>query len=157
MNSAKKISVVFVCLGNICRSPMAEAVFNHLVDESGLTDQFEVTSGGTGGWHAGERPHLGTQKILLANQVPLNPAKRAQKVTASQLNNADYVIAMDRENLVNLRRLGVDAKLLLDFCENGHSKDVPDPYYNDNFEEVFNLVMEGCNCLLAEIRMKAGL
>jgi len=87
----------------------------------------------------------------------LDPSKKAQKVTPLLLSSADYVIAMDGENLINLERNGVKAKRLLEYCKNGYPLDVPDPYYNNNFEEVFDLVLDGCICLLNEIRLTAGL
>lgn len=152
-----KIKVVFVCLGNICRSPMAEAVFKGLVKEARLEERFEISSGGTGGWHAGERPNAGTQTILKLNQVYLDPHKRAQQVNSVSLRQADYVIAMDRENVAALKRVGVASRLLLSYCENGHPLDVPDPYYEQNFDVVYDLVRDGCQCMLNEIRAKHGL
>ncbi|NMC55394.1 MAG: low molecular weight phosphotyrosine protein phosphatase [Chloroflexi bacterium] len=151
------IRVVFVCLGNICRSPMAEAVFKSLVKKAGLEEQFIISSGGTGGWHAGERPHAGTQTVLKLNQVYLDPQKRAQKVNIASLREADYVVVMDRENAAELKRLGVESKLLLSYCDNGHPLDVPDPYYEQNFDVVYDLVRDGCQCMLNEIRAKHGL
>lgn len=152
-----KIKVVFVCLGNICRSPMAEAVFKSLVKEASLEEQFEISSGGTGGWHAGERPHSGTQAVLKLNQVYLDPQKRAQQVNSVALRQADYVVAMDQENAAALKRLGVESRLLLSYCDNGHPLDVPDPYYEQNFDVVYDLVRDGCQCLLNEIRARHGL
>ncbi|KPL81093.1 hypothetical protein ADN00_00780 [Ornatilinea apprima] len=152
-----KIKVVFVCLGNICRSPMAEAVFKSLVKEASLEEQFEISSGGTGGWHTGERPHSGTQAVLKLNQVYLDPQKRAQQVNSVALRQADYVVALDQENAAALKRLGVESRLLLSYCDNGHPLDVPDPYYEQNFDVVYDLVRDGCQCLLNEIRARHGL
>ena len=152
----KKIKVMFVCLGNICRSPMAEMVFANLVNEKGLADQFEIQSSGTGGWHVGERPHPGTIQILRQNNVPVNPQKRGQKVKNNIFEEFDYVIAMDSSNKQNLIPLG-KATLLLDEIPGGQYRDVPDPYYEQNFDFVFKLVTEGCKYLLDRICKEKGL
>src|SRR2546421_5279164 len=103
------IRVVFVCLGNICRSPMAEAVFRNLVEEAGLTDQFEIDSAGTGDWHLGEPAHPGTRKILSKHGIELD--HRARRVSPEDLS-ADYFIVMDRQNLRDVAALG-DARIRL--------------------------------------------
>ncbi|MFQ5595685.1 MAG: low molecular weight protein-tyrosine-phosphatase [Anaerolineae bacterium] len=155
------IRVLFVCLGNICRSPMAEGVFRHLVQQAGLADGFEIESGGTGGWHVGERPHRGTQRELRARGIDL-AGKRAHQVSSHDLEAADYVIAMDRSNLRNLQRhsprIQLDGKLhlLLDFAEDVDIQDVPDPYYEGNFDRVYELVEAGCRGLLDYILEQAG-
>ena len=155
------IRVLFVCLGNICRSPMAEGVFRHLVQAEGLADRFEIESGGTGSWHVGERPHRGTQRELGARGIDLG-GKRARQVSSRDLATADYVIAMDRSNLRNLQRYGsriqLDGKLhlLLDFAEGVDTHDVPDPYYEDNFDRVYELVEAGCRGLLDYICEEEG-
>ena len=145
-----KIKVMFVCLGNICRSPMAEMVFTNLVNEKGLEDHFQIQSSGTGAWHEGERPHPGTVQILRKNSVPVNPNKRAQKIKSNVFKEYDYVIAMDSSNKQNLKHLG-NASLLLDEIPGGQYKDVPDPYYEQNFDFVYELVTEGCRNLLTRI------
>jgi protein-tyrosine phosphatase len=145
-----KIKVMFVCLGNICRSPMAEAVFSHLVNESGLADQFEIQSSGIGSWHVGERPHPGTLQILRENKVSVNPGKRAQQIKSNLFSEFDYVIAMDSSNKQDLKRLG-NATLLLDEIPGGKYQDVPDPYYERNFDVVYELVLDGCTHLLQRI------
>ncbi|MFS0862560.1 low molecular weight protein-tyrosine-phosphatase [Fredinandcohnia sp. 179-A 10B2 NHS] len=150
------IHVLFVCLGNICRSPMAEAIFRNLVEKEGLQDQIQVDSAGTGNWHIGKPPHEGTQLILTKNKVSFDGIK-ARQVTKQDLQNFDYIIAMDAENLGNLRRMAGYDKTgfigrLLDFVADSQIADVPDPYFTGNFEEVYDLVRSGCNNLLEVIK-----
>ncbi|MBS1253163.1 MAG: Low molecular weight protein-tyrosine-phosphatase YfkJ [Anaerolineales bacterium] len=151
------IRVLFVCLGNICRSPMAEGVFRHLVEQEGLAGHFAIESVGTGAWHIGEPPHRGTQRELRARGVDLS-GKRSRQVTTGDVETSDYVIAMDRSNLHNLQRhdpngqLDGKAHLLLDFADGVDARDVPDPYYEGKFDRVYNLVEAGCHGLLDYIR-----
>ena len=155
MPETQKIGVMFVCLGNICRSPMAEAVFSHLVSKAGLEDRFEIQSAGIGSWHVGERPHPGTIKVLKQHQISVNPNKRAQQIKSNLFNQFDYVVAMDQSNQQDLKAFG-QAFLLLDGVPSINTRDVPDPYYEKNFEVVFDLVLKGCTHLLERvIREKA--
>ncbi len=155
------IKVLFICLGNICRSPMAEAVFRELVKREGLDDHFNIDSVGTDAYHAGEMAHSGTRRILAAHGIQCHSLSR--RVTAADLAEADYIIAMDRHNLSDLRfmarRVSFGDRLhtLLSFAEDEHISDVPDPYYSGNFEEVYRLVKAGCRGLLAHIRHEHGI
>ena len=153
------VRVLFVCLGNICRSPMAEAVFQNLVDKAGLADQFEVDSAGTGSWHVGEKAHSGTRRVLAAHGIDY--AGRARRVGAQDLADAEtFVIAMDSSNVRDLEvAFGGHPRLyrLLDFAADTKIKDVPDPYYNGNFEAVYQLVEDGCRGLLEMIRRQEGI
>ena len=150
------INVLFVCLGNICRSPMAEAVFKDLVVKEGLDDQFYIDSVGTGDWHVGEKAHPGTRNVL--SQHGIRCDSRSRQVTRTDLEQADYIIAMDLSNVSELdysfRNVGLNGRvhLLLDFADNTRVREVPDPYYNGNFEGVYQLVDAGCRGLLAHIR-----
>jgi len=150
------IRVLFVCLGNICRSPMAEGVFRYLVDEAGLADQIGGDSAGTADWHVGEPAHPETRQALRQHGIPYRG--RARQVTAADLTHFDYVIAMDGENLNDLRRLDrrgvLDGKLhrLLDFAPAGSPRDVPDPYYQGGFGYVYEMVEAGARGLLDHIR-----
>jgi len=162
------IRVLFVCLGNICRSPMAEAVFRHYVQEAGLADRIEVDSAGTGDWHIGNPPHRGSRHILDANNISYENI-RARQVANRDFADSHYIIAMDQQNLRDLRRLAEQAARsgraseapfigkLLDFASQAAIRDVPDPYYTGNFDEVFALVQDGCRGLLNYIIEKEGL
>ena len=155
------IRVLFVCLGNICRSPMAEGVFQRLVQQKGLAHRFEIKSCGTGSWHVGEPPHRGAQRELQARGIDL-AGKRAHQVSCRDLEDSDCVVAMDRSNVRTLRRydcpVQLDGKLylLLDFAEDVGVRDVPDPYYEGNFDRVYELVKAGCRGLLDHIREEEG-
>lgn len=150
------VRVLFVCLGNICRSPMAEAVFKQLVENVGLQDRVEVDSAGTGDWHIGHPPHEGTRKLLDEKNISYQ-GMEARQVVKEDLSNYDYIIAMDSENLGNLRKMAGYDKTgfigrLLDFVPASKINDVPDPYFTGNFDEVYDLVTEGCENLLNKIK-----
>lgn len=150
------VKVLFVCLGNICRSPMAEAVMKHLIQKEGLEGKIIVDSAGTGSWHIGKPPHEGTRHILDTNQISYE-GQKARKFQEDDLTNFDYIIGMDSENIGNIRRLagykqsGKIARLL-DYVEDYPIADVPDPYYTGNFDEVYEMVTQGCENLLKEIK-----
>ncbi len=150
----KKINILFVCLGNICRSPMAEAVFRDLVRERRLNEHFEITSAGTGSWHEGEPPHHGTRATLKRHGIDPD-GLFAKQVSQAMLDRADYVLAMDDENLSDLRAWRVDQhKLsrLLDHTTGLETRNVPDPYYDGRFELVYELVRLGSEGLLQDIQ-----
>ncbi len=154
------IRVLFVCLGNICRSPMAEAVFQHLVNEAGLSEAIVVDSAGTAGWHAGEKAHRGTRAVLAEHNIPYDG--RSRQVTLRDFEQFHYILAMDRSNLDDLRRMApqnTSAKIFLfmDYAENPSTHEVPDPYYDGRFEEVYGLVRQAAVGLLAHIRATEGL
>jgi protein-tyrosine phosphatase len=159
MTTYQPIRVLFVCAGNICRSPMAEAVFRYLVARANLTDRFEIASVGTGGWHIGERAHPGTQAILQRYGIDIGD-KRAIQLTRADFEAYDYLIAMDAENLDEMHRLSPDSpkvRRLLEFAPESRALNVPDPYYSGGFEQVYALVTAGCQGLLAHIREREGL
>jgi len=150
----KKINVLFVCMGNICRSPMAEAVFRDQVQRQQLTEHFEIVSAGTGNWHVGERPHRGTRETLTRHGIEPNGLV-AKHVSQAMLDRADYVVAMDNENVADLHAWHIDRKKLsrmLDYALDLDVRDVPDPYYDGRFELVYTLVNLGAEGLLQQIR-----
>ncbi len=171
MTSNNTIRVLFVCLGNICRSPMAEAVFRQLVKEAGLSGQIDGESAGTSSEHNGSRPHHGTLEVLRRHNIDPN-GKRARQISPSDLREFDYIVAMDAENVADLeffagwRRFGDrnagamrNGRIprLLEFAPESGTLDVPDPYYTGNFDQVYRLVLAGCRGLLAHIRQERGL
>ncbi|MDZ5473532.1 low molecular weight protein-tyrosine-phosphatase [Bacillus sp. 31A1R] len=146
------IKVLFVCLGNICRSPMAEAMFRDTVKREGLEHKIIVDSAGTGDWHIGNPPHKGTQDILLKNNISFDGLK-ARQIVSTDLVEFDYIIAMDTENKKNIEKLKeanpkAEVLRLLDLLPHIVTKDVPDPYFTGNFQEVFDLLEQGCKQLL---------
>lgn len=148
------MKVLFLCLGNICRSPMAEAIFRQMVKEKGLEREIEIDSAGLGGWHAGERPHRGTLAILNKYNIP-HESIRSRQIRTSDIQDFDYIVAMDEENLQGLQRLGAKPGervfRLLDLVDEFPEKDVPDPYYTGNFDEVYELIRVGCERLLKKL------
>ena len=149
------IEVLFICLGNICRSPMAEAVMHQLVHEAGLDEHIRVDSVGVGAWHVGQPPHRGTQEVLRRHNIPY--AGRARQITADDIAHADYLIAMDSENVVDVRAMlpapaDKHVHRLLDVARATGPRDVPDPYYDGSFDTVYHLVDAGCRGLLAHLR-----
>ena len=148
------VRVLFVCLGNICRSPMAEAVFQRLVDEAGLAEQIEVDSAATSAYHVGEQAHPGTRRVLARHGITYDGRARQLRQEDAD-DDKTYLIAMDNENVASLRTLyGEQPHIhrLLDFASHTPVHDVPDPYYSDNFDYVYRLVDDGCHGLLAAIR-----
>ncbi|HLS65995.1 MAG TPA: low molecular weight protein-tyrosine-phosphatase [Pseudogracilibacillus sp.] len=149
------IRVLFVCLGNICRSPMAEAVFRHRVLEEGLVEKIEVDSAGTALWHSGKPPHEGTRNKL--DEVGISyDGMTARQIRQDDFDRFQYVIVMDEDNLSNLRAEydipdHVVVKKLLDFLEDNPEKNVPDPYYTGDFQETYELVTAATEALLREI------
>ena len=150
------VKVIFVCLGNICRSPMAEGVFQKMVNDAGLSDQIQVDSAATSSWHIGERAHSGTRSTLAKHGISYSGrSRRVRPDDYADFNS--YVIAMDSSNLSDLRILsGSHPRMfrLLDFASHTEARDVPDPYYQGKFEQVYQLIEDGCKGLLAEIREK---
>lgn len=150
--SGRPVRILFVCMGNICRSPAAEAIFRHRMAAVGVS--FEVDSAGTGGWHEGEAPDPRTQRVLLGQGI--EPVGTARKVQPSDFDRFDLVIAMDRANRDDLLAAGADpsrVRLLLEWHPERRGADVPDPYHggDDGFRHMYRLIDRACAALLAEL------
>jgi low molecular weight protein-tyrosine phosphatase len=151
--------ILFVCMGNICRSPTAEGVMRSLLREAGMEDAVEVDSAGTGGWHAGDPPDARAAEAARARGIALDGA--ARQVRPRDFEDFDLLVAMARENLRDLLAIAPDeasagkVRLLREFDPDaGDDLDVPDPYYGgpQGFERVLDLVTAACRGLLAELR-----
>jgi protein-tyrosine phosphatase len=153
--------ILFVCMGNICRSPTAEGVMHALLREEGLEEAVELDSAGTGGWHAGEPPDARATEAARRRGVVLEGA--ARQVTAGDFDDFDLLVAMDRENLRDLLAIAPSeegaekVRLLREFdpaSADAGDLDVPDPYYGGErgFERVLELVTAACRGLLADVR-----
>lgn len=145
--------VLFVCLGNICRSPTAEGVFRTRAAAADL--RCIVDSAGTGAWHVGEAPDRRAQAEARKRGYDLSH-QRARQATADDFRNFDLIFAMDRSNLANLTRLrpegGAKLALFLDLLPDQPLREVPDPYYEDGFDTVLGLIEDGCDALITRIR-----
>lgn len=158
------ISVCFVCLGNICRSPTAEGVFRRLVSDAGLTDKINIDSAGTGDYHVGESPDARSRSAASRRGYQLTGV--ARQFQAGDLDTFDYVLAADRSNLQALRRLCSDEQklrkihLLRSFDPIApQDAEVPDPYYGGaaGFDEVIDICERACRGLLEQIRASGRL
>jgi len=158
MNKNKKIKVLFVCMGNICRSPTAHGVFEQLVNLEKLADYIEIDSAGTHSYHVGEQPDHRAQQTAIGRGIDLSYI-RSRQVNASDFSYYDYILAMDNHNYElleqgcpqqNKRKLN----LFLNYAAEYSTKEVPDPYYGgaNGFDEVFDMVGSASRGLLDEIK-----
>lgn len=152
-----KTKVLFVCLGNICRSPTAEAVMRSKLQERGLENYFDIGSAGTGNWHVGECPDARAQKAALMRGYDMSQI-RARQITEKDFRQYDLILAMDRSNIANMRRVcpsGCLSKidLLLSYASDANIDEVPDPYYGeeDGFNMVLDLLEKACNNLISTV------
>ncbi|AYF87299.1 low molecular weight phosphotyrosine protein phosphatase [Pseudomonas sp. DY-1] len=149
--------VLFVCLGNICRSPTAEGVLRHKLREAGLAERVWVDSAGTGDWHVGKAPDARTRVAAQRRGYDLSQ-QRARQVGRGDFGDFDLILAMDENNLANLRRLCPgDSTAKLDLFLRRYQlelDEVPDPYYGgeEGFEQVLDLVERACDALIVEIK-----
>jgi len=154
--------VLFVCMGNICRSPAAEGVFLHLLAQARLEHCFAVDSAGTGGWHVGHRADR--RMIAAAERRGIHLPSRARQIEAADLQRFDHILTMDADNLAAVRRLERQApgrariSPLIDHCRRLRSPEVPDPYYGgaDGFERVLDLLEDACTGLLEDLLQERG-
>jgi protein-tyrosine phosphatase len=148
--------ITVVCLGNICRSPMAQVVLEAVLDDAGLGDRVEVTSSGTGGWHVGQRMDRRAASVLTTHGYDAT-RHRARQYDATSTADHDLVLAMDHDNLADLGGRSDRVLLFRDFDPEGdtdeHGRDVPDPYYGGDagFEEVLSMVERTSAALVAAL------
>ena len=156
--------ILFVCLGNICRSPAAEGVFLHLIAREGLEDQFVVDSAGTGGWHVGRRAE--DRMRAAATRRGIDLTSRARQIDLGDLHSFDHILTMDDDNLAAVRALAREAgnpagqaqiEAMTRYCRrHSGAREVPDPYYGgpQGFEQVLDLLEDACSGLLEALVRK---
>lgn len=156
------IKILFVCLGNICRSPMAEYVFKNMIKEKGLENNFYINSAATSNEEEGNGIHYGTKRKLEKQNIPYGN-HQSRKMTKSDYEKYDYIIGMEDSNITNIKRIiGEDKEekiyKLLDFADSinkaaknekySNSRNIADPWYTGNFDKTYEDIVEGCNALL---------
>jgi len=158
--SNKPVKVLFVCMGNICRSPTAEGVFRHIVKKEGLDGRIFTDSAGTHAYHIGEQPDLRSQETARKRGIDLSDL-RGRKAVSQDFAEFDYILAMDNDNYQLLQQLApsnddATLKLFLEFSKDYSETEVPDPYYggDQGFEHVFDLVESASYGLLEEIKTR---
>ena len=154
------VRVLFVCLGNICRSPTAEGVFRQVVRQASLADYIDIDSAGTHAYHIGDPPDRRAQAAAARRGVDLS-GLRGRQATPRDIEEFDYVLAMDRENLQNLQAIcpsGLETKLrlFLEFAGERVEQEVPDPYFGgeSGFDRVLDMIVDAAQGLLAHIRQR---
>jgi protein-tyrosine phosphatase len=162
MNERNRVRVLFVCMGNICRSPTAQGVFRKLVEEAGLLDRIEIDSAGTHAYHVGEPPDRRAQETAMRRGIALSDL-RARRVEPEDFERFDYLLVMDQDNYHHMSALcpegcGMERRLMLlmDFAPDMRMREVPDPYYGGagGFETVFDMVEAATEGLLEDIRRR---
>ncbi|TLD68999.1 low molecular weight phosphotyrosine protein phosphatase [Phragmitibacter flavus] len=151
-------SILFVCMGNICRSPAAEGVMLHQLEKASLSDQVRIDSAGTFGFHAGNLPDKRMRAAASHRGITLE--SRAREIQPADLESFDLILVMDRDNLANVRALDPTQihqekiRLFCDYCTEHDQKEVPDPYYGgpDGFELVLDLLEDGCTELTRRLQ-----
>jgi protein-tyrosine phosphatase len=151
--------LLFVCLGNICRSPAAENIMNHLIENSGLSDQISCDSAGTASYHVGSHPDNRMSRAAL-QKLNITMQGQARQFEKSDFQDFDLILAMDKDNYANILALDKNreyhqkVKLMCDFCSRHTLKEVPDPYYggSEGFNQVIDLLTDACEGLLKHVK-----
>jgi protein-tyrosine phosphatase len=153
-------SILFVCMGNICRSPTAEGVMRKLLQDAGLADQIALDSAGTHAWHINEPPDPRSQQAAAARDILMSDL-RARAVESSDFRDFDYILAMDRDNLEALERIrppnaSAQVELMLTYATHASGDEVPDPYYGGSagFEKVLDLLQDAGQGLLQSLQQE---
>ena len=152
------IKILFVCLGNICRSPLAEAIFNHKIKELGLDNDFSSQSCGTANYHIGDVPDIRTIRNAFKNGIHIDHFGR--QLSSEDLDSFDFILAMDQSNLGNIKRLGNadlnlhKISLMRSHDSFGRNEDVPDPYYGNekDFQEVFDILNRSIDSFISSFK-----
>jgi len=154
-------SVLFVCTGNICRSPLAEGIFLHLVRERGEAERYVADSAGTGGWHQGDLPDVRSIRVAALHGIDIT-GQRARKIVEQDFERHDLILGLDRSHVLELKNLAprvfADRIHLFSRFATGRDFDVLDPYYGDpeGFDEVYSMLLSGCGLLLDRLRASRG-
>jgi len=163
MSEREPVKVLFVCMGNICRSPTAEGAFRKLVEQQGLASAIHIDSAGTHAYHVGEAPDRRAQTAASNRQIDISML-RGRKFIASDFHDYDYVLAMDRDNFSDMQALNpgdgkAELALMLDYASRFSEREVPDPYYGgkNGFEFVLDLIEDASAGLLQHIRRQHSL
>lgn len=141
------MKILMVCLGNICRSPLAEGIMKKKISEHGLN--WAVDSAGTGSWHVGESPDRRSVEVARKNGVDIS-VQRARQLRPSDLQDFDLVFAMDSSNFQNIRSMAQSPneaqkiELIMNMVQPGYNENIPDPYYHDGFDKVFKMLEQAC-------------
>ena len=156
------VKVLFVCMGNICRSPTAHGVFQSLVDEQGLGESIQVDSAGTHSYHIGSPPDLRSQAMAQSRGIDLT-GLRARRFVTTDFTEFDYLLGMDHANLADMLALKPDetrarVRLMLEYSDRFEQQEVPDPYFGDDgFDLVFDMIDDAARGLLRDIRTQHGI
>lgn len=157
----KPVRILFVCLGNICRSPLAEGVLRELADRNGVVSAISVDSAGTGAWHVGDPPDHRSIVVARRHGIDIS-GLQARKISRDDFESYDLILGMDRDNVRTLRQLappGTEGRisLFLEYAA-GRDQDVPDPYYDgpEAFERLYQMLEAGCSSLLDRLEERAS-
>ncbi len=149
-------SILFVCLGNICRSPLAEGIFRQVAIEHGMADRIHTDSAGTGGWHVGSPPDSRSVEVAARYGIDIS-GQRCRKIRQEDFDSFDLILGMDRSNIDNLNAIAPrdtrNINLFLNYAQ-GVSVEVPDPYYGgpDGFDSVYHMIRDGSEALVSKLK-----
>ena len=142
------LKITFVCLGNICRSQMAELIFKNMLEKQGLSDKFEITSSATSNYETGNPIYYLAQQILSKHNI--KGSHTAKRISKQELASSDFILVMDSENYQDIMRInGVDKNKVFKLCDfTSNPRDVADPWYTRDFETTYNDILDGCTSFL---------